>query len=1140
MAASSTFHPLFASLRRWLGRVGPYPATDAELVRRFAERRDEEAFAALVDRHGPMVLGVARRVVGDHHTAEDVFQATFVSLARHAARLRDRAALPAWLHQTARNIALTAVRARRRRDRAEAQARQGGTGDVLDDLSSRELVAILDEEVARLPERYRLPLVLCCLEGRTQEEAARLLGWTPGSVRGRLERGRQCLRDRLARRGLTWAIAVGVPLLAMPRAVAAPLRALALQAALREDSISAAVAALVPEAPRRLLPWAVLAAAAVSLTALGAGLGVRRNGPEEPPTATAAATPVAPQPDGPREESLPAGAVGRLGSPQLRIGNSAFALTPDGRTIVAVSPEGIVRTFDASTGRLRERRQLGDRAGADPVGQAQAQLSDDGRTAAIVDRVNGRARLTVWDLPSGKVVYRRGPSPGPIFGAATLSPDGRKLAFMEPSEGRDGAQVLCVLDLPAGPTNRLGPVEFNVYSIRFTADGSRIVVSQTSSQPPYAATLACFDVRAGKSLWQRARQGVEFALSPDGRYVLAARRDQTGFQVIETDPATGQPTERFAPCQPAHPNVKLLIAADNRTVVMNHFDGVLTWDLVTGGDPVRRFTPPKSSGRGYGPEMGALSRDGRTLVTNLGRLQRWELTTGKPLFEGPPDDGLGGPIERLAFTADGRELFASSWGLVSARWDLATGKRIALVPQRFGHSLTRTPDGLRSLDVDSFREAHTITVVDPVAGQPLQKVRWGEPSAVGVNGLRSYALTADGRTLLVAHGEEPARARNSFVTACDVATGRRRARFSMLGDLYFSRSPFSPCGRWAVLAGKLYHVGSGTALFAPMGEPGERLAPEGRGNDSNPVWFSDDGRLLAGRLQRQPGDSPASRDTLGVWELASGQLLARITETETVAQAAFSPDNRLLALVDGEGVRLVGLGTGKTQAAYAAPDVACDLTDRGCATQTLVFAPDGRRLATGHRDGSVLLWCVPAPPAEATTEGSDSEAGARWTDLGSDSPARARSAIEHLARRPAQATALLRAQFRPPAATSDPTIAALIKELDSDDFAAREAASAGLRALGTKAEASLRRQLAAAPTPEARRRIEDVLAALTPAPLRLPASGATLRGLRAIELLEKIRTSEARKLLKAWAEQEQDALLASEATTALGRIGPTK
>src|SRR5262245_12686860 len=178
-----------ATVRRWIAEAEVSSASDPELLGRFVRSRDEVAFAALLDRHGSMVLGVARRITGELHSAEDILQATFIALARQARSLRYPPALPAWLHRTATRLALTSVRARRRRERSEAMAPARSESDTLAEISGRELVAVLDEELARLPETLRSPLLLCCLEGRSHEEAAALLGWSPGSVRGRLERG---------------------------------------------------------------------------------------------------------------------------------------------------------------------------------------------------------------------------------------------------------------------------------------------------------------------------------------------------------------------------------------------------------------------------------------------------------------------------------------------------------------------------------------------------------------------------------------------------------------------------------------------------------------------------------------------------------------------------------------------------------------------------------------------------------------------------------------------------------------------------------------------------------------------------------------------------------------------------------------
>jgi RNA polymerase sigma factor (sigma-70 family) len=185
----------------------PAPEADADLLDRYARGRDEAAFHALVARHGPMVWRVCRRVLGNDHAAEDAFQATFRVLARRAGGIRRPAALAGWLYGVALRVARKArgaCLARRLRQRPAGEAAPPGEcSDVLARVTARELLLALDEEVERLRGACKLLVVLCCLEGLSQEEAARQLGWTPGSVKGRLERGRRRLHHRLARRGLS-------------------------------------------------------------------------------------------------------------------------------------------------------------------------------------------------------------------------------------------------------------------------------------------------------------------------------------------------------------------------------------------------------------------------------------------------------------------------------------------------------------------------------------------------------------------------------------------------------------------------------------------------------------------------------------------------------------------------------------------------------------------------------------------------------------------------------------------------------------------------------------------------------------------------------------------------------------------------
>jgi RNA polymerase sigma factor (sigma-70 family) len=179
--------------------------SDGDLLERFVADRNESAVEALVLRHGPMVWGVCRRILRDHQDAEDAFQATFLVLARKADSIRPGGRVAGWLYGVARQTALKA-RARNRKRQAREQL---GVGFAEPEAAPQErqddLRGLLDQQLARLPEKYRAVLVLCDLEGRTRGEAARQLGCPQGTVAGRLARARSLLARRLARQGLAGA-----------------------------------------------------------------------------------------------------------------------------------------------------------------------------------------------------------------------------------------------------------------------------------------------------------------------------------------------------------------------------------------------------------------------------------------------------------------------------------------------------------------------------------------------------------------------------------------------------------------------------------------------------------------------------------------------------------------------------------------------------------------------------------------------------------------------------------------------------------------------------------------------------------------------------------------------------------------------
>jgi RNA polymerase sigma-70 factor (ECF subfamily) len=224
------------------GTVGE-ELSDGQLLERFAHRGDQAAFTFLVRRHGPMVLGVCRRVLRNAHDAEDAFQATFLVLVHKAGSLRQPNLLSSWLHGVAYRTAQhtrtrTARRCLHEREAARMSAAASDREPVWQALLER-----LDEELEYLPEKYRAPLVLCNLEGKTHAEAARILGWPAGSMSARLAKARELLRRRLQRREKSF------PAVLFPLFLARPLEPVSVPGWLLDTTVQAALELVAKKTP---------------------------------------------------------------------------------------------------------------------------------------------------------------------------------------------------------------------------------------------------------------------------------------------------------------------------------------------------------------------------------------------------------------------------------------------------------------------------------------------------------------------------------------------------------------------------------------------------------------------------------------------------------------------------------------------------------------------------------------------------------------------------------------------------------------------------------------------------------------------------------------------------------------------------
>ncbi len=244
------------TILRHIRRLAGAPAenqADDDLLRRFTARRDEAAFAALLERHGPLVWGVCRRILHHEQEAEDAFQATFLVLARKAGAIRKETSVGSFLYGTAYRVAVRLKQEASRRRAGERRSETMPRTTVVSEVAWRELQALLDEELNQLPAKYRAPFVLCCLEGKTRAEAACELGWKEGTVCSRVAQARKRLQQQLARRGVALSAVLCAADLARHSARAAvpiALRKATARAALaaaagQAGGVSPAVAALV-------------------------------------------------------------------------------------------------------------------------------------------------------------------------------------------------------------------------------------------------------------------------------------------------------------------------------------------------------------------------------------------------------------------------------------------------------------------------------------------------------------------------------------------------------------------------------------------------------------------------------------------------------------------------------------------------------------------------------------------------------------------------------------------------------------------------------------------------------------------------------------------------------------------------------
>jgi RNA polymerase sigma factor (sigma-70 family) len=1105
---------------------------DPELLRDFATRNDQGAFTALVQRHGPLVLAVCRRLLRHEQDAEDAFQATFLVLARKAASIRKGEALASWLYGVAHRMALNARRAARRRLCHEDWAAPATPAAPESALAWREVQGVLDQEIQRLPERYRVPFLLYYLENKRHAAVARELGVKEGTVWSRLGRARRLLQQRLTRRGVSLPAALAVLTVGAEGARAALSRAL-LASTARAATLCAAGqewAGVAAPGARALVRGAKVAASAklavttaLLLTAAALGLGLyavarRPTGRPSPPAGQTdaprphpagrkgglqAAGPKRPDP-GRRQgrvdaygDPLPAGARARLGTLRLRDGGPlrSMSLSADGKTLAARGWWNAVRLWRLPGGKEVRSLYLGQ------ISQGPLALAPDARTLAAGD---GTA-ISLRAVATGKEIRRLKWETNAVCDALAFAPGGKILASAhqdnrirlwdvtggKPLRQLRGHASLWALGFSAdgrrlvsggGQTARLWDVRTGkelvcfkghdslVYAVALSSDGKRVATAGLEDK-----TARLWDTATGRELRRVRMRGavVSAALSPDGKLLAAL---DAGGTVGLWDAATGQGRWKFAGHHQRGLGV-VLFPADGKSLLSAGADGAIrVWN------PARGQEVGAFGGHGGTVASVAFSPDATTLATGgedkTARL--WDTTT----YQETRRLELPAPVSALAFSPDG-ETVATAAGPAVQLWDAATGKRVRRLK---GHR-------------------HAVT---------------------------SLAFTGDGRTLASGSAED------AIIRLWDLPAGTARATLKGAGDkeVHDVRQAlslaFSPdgkvlaSGRGLSLAGqargslRLWDVAGGKEL--------RRGHFRGRGAFVASLAFSPDGRVLAAAMEGT---------WIRLWEVATGRVVREWQAERWGASdfpfffaVAFSPDGKALASgapadrpVPGDFARVVRVwevATGKERLAFSG--------HRG-PTASLAFAPDGRSLASGSTDTSVLIWDLTSPGSKGRGRGalSEQELAGLWADLSAHDAAKAYQAMCVLSLFPRQSVSFLKGRLAPVQEADAQRTARLVADLDSERFAVRAKAAKGLRALGEAAEPALRRALAGNPSLELRTRLGQLLK-------RLERSPGRLCPLRAVEVLERMGTPEARKLLQTLAEGAPGAWLSQEAHAALARL----
>lgn len=951
-----------AAIRGVVRLLGPSdPPADADLVAAFAGKRDPDAFAALVDRHGPTVLGVCQRVLGNADDAEDAFQAVFLVLARKVGAVRPPGAVGGWLYGVAVRTANKArvASARRRRREMIAATNSASREHQRPEEDQAELRSALDEEIGKLPDALRAVVVLCDLHEKTRAEAARELHCPEGTVAARLHRARKKLGSALARRGLALP-AAGLATMLAPAAVSAGAARSAISAALGIPS--PAVLALAREVTRSMA-WTTHMIAMGALTLLAGGLlaAATVHPPESPiqtpPTPPALEVKVNQEVGEPvtgwRESKVLemdgwlAGSVvysgdgnvlfvgGTSGGGHVRsFGTNGYkriweykgeglfptlALSPDGKTLAVTSKHG-VQFLDAETGKAGDKLE---EKGSDPiaVGYFPETVAAPGVAAHKVIFGNSRGYYVkswlawpqVGTIRTSTVAEGANPADEHAVPLA-VSPDGKRVVVTGPIDRETGKNVLWAWSAGSGEANKLlAGHKAVVTCAAWSKDGKTILTGDAEG------IVIAWDVETFKEKSRLMLGGrvASVTITADGRHIAAA---VAGLPDLVKKDAYHEDVFAWEAAKPPKEPKSIF-----RHTVGGNFAGVASLAFSPNGKSLAAAFANFTHLKRLGELMGKV----RVFTLQEDRPRKSDPPPAAAALEGWKEKAVltqhAGPVDSIAIAPDGESFVTGGADGKVLLWDFATLKPHELgqvIPAGKFTAVAFSPDGKL---VAATREKVT-GFFDPIKRQTVlmdPPYRGGRGVAFSPDG--KWLATSDGYTTgfrSLADGGE------AYGATPGTLEGQLAAPVAWSADsLYLASIMPAAEGNWRV----------GIIGVTPETKPRNLEGHTGR---VTAVAWSRDGKLLA---------SAGDDGTVILWdgksfqEIRRGKFVGRDDGPTAFQCLAFAPDGRTLAAA-------VTLGSGRGIHRIILTDTATLewggnlFPPPACPPRSVAFSPDGKRL----------------------------------------------------------------------------------------------------------------------------------------------------------------------------------------------------